>query len=309
MLLMLYFHSILGPDVIFSDSEEFLNNLDENVLDDIKRLIDTANPGFFTHDLNKQLKSANYFFTLRSAWARGRHEMVMLTKILQEKEPDMEYYEREFSKFAEKLNKNGYPYFKAFYFRKHPADKKSEVNEAYEKLKEEFNTFSQNLYLDKIKMHGDIVSYGNMLKNSSIPLDPDLINQIIKDFTKSSIKEESPTNKGSVKKIPNFFSITQIKNGRIKSEIIPIITDVVLKISLFFKHSLSPKIIQSIVRNFQKNQIKVIYSAGICSAGKSACVYEAFIDGRPFSDHPEIVSKLSLIENIERIEFEEIALK
>ena len=62
MLLLTYFNPIIGPDILYSLPENLESRISEDDLGQIKRLMDTAAPGVFTHAFSRELNTANFFF-------------------------------------------------------------------------------------------------------------------------------------------------------------------------------------------------------------------------------------------------------
>ncbi len=79
MLILTYFNPIIGPDILYSVPKNITDIVSDDDINQIKRLMDAATPGFFTHAFSAELNTANYFFMVPSAWARGKQEMVMMT--------------------------------------------------------------------------------------------------------------------------------------------------------------------------------------------------------------------------------------
>lgn len=105
MLILTYFNPIIGPDVLYSVPNELEKLISDEDLGQIKRLMDTASPGFFTHAFSATLNTANYFFMIPSDWARGKQEMVMITKIIEEESPNLKAYAQRFHEFARNVKK------------------------------------------------------------------------------------------------------------------------------------------------------------------------------------------------------------
>ena len=73
-----YFHRKIGPIVFYSYPE---GNLDNGLATRIANIMDqTVSEGFFTHSFENK-NSMNYYFEIYSDWARGNHEMLMVSII------------------------------------------------------------------------------------------------------------------------------------------------------------------------------------------------------------------------------------
>jgi hypothetical protein len=108
-----YFHRKIGPIVFYSYPE---NRLDDQLSIRIANIMDqTVSEGFFTHSFENR-KSMNFYFEIRSDWARGNKDMLMISIIFERQIPtDLEENVRILcSEFAEKLQTNE-NIFAAFY--------------------------------------------------------------------------------------------------------------------------------------------------------------------------------------------------
>jgi hypothetical protein len=108
-----YFHRKIGPIVFYSYPE---NLLDDQLSLRIANIMDqTVSEGFFIHSFENR-KSMNYYFEIRSDWARGNKEMLMISIIFDRQiSSDFESNVKTLcSEFSEKLltNEN---IFTAFY--------------------------------------------------------------------------------------------------------------------------------------------------------------------------------------------------
>ena len=57
MLILTYFNPIIGPDVLYSIPKQLKELISDDDLAQIKRLMDTASPGFFTHAFSAELNT------------------------------------------------------------------------------------------------------------------------------------------------------------------------------------------------------------------------------------------------------------
>ena len=80
-LTLSYFHQIKGPDIFISYPDAIL---EKGVIDKLIRFFDLdIDETFFEIVLiNKRKKIINLYFELASEWARGKHEMVMLSLVM-----------------------------------------------------------------------------------------------------------------------------------------------------------------------------------------------------------------------------------
>lgn len=80
-LTLSYFHQIKGPEIFISYPDEIL---EKDIIDKLIRFFDLdIDETFFEIVLiNKRKKIVNLYFELPSEWARGKHEMVMLSLVM-----------------------------------------------------------------------------------------------------------------------------------------------------------------------------------------------------------------------------------
>ncbi|TFF93396.1 MAG: hypothetical protein EU543_03710, partial [Promethearchaeota archaeon] len=81
MILLLYFDRTLGPRVFLTSPSDLAENLEKQNVNKIKSLLDSGEEGFFSHYFSQELKTANWIFKIKSDWARGRRELLMITII------------------------------------------------------------------------------------------------------------------------------------------------------------------------------------------------------------------------------------
>ena len=286
---MTYFHPILGPDIILASPNNALDNLDVEFINSIKSLLDSAETNsFFTHSFKENLKTVNYFFTIKSEWARGREEMVMITSILREQDPNLDTYQNEFIKFVGRIKKEIRELHQVFYFRNPPEGFRNIIKEKLENLKKKFDKMQSELSLIKIRTYGSMtpVSFINEQKVIHIP---SIFVQDLNDIIKKTNIYRSGKSK--------VFSVYQYRDDRIKIEMIPVKCDVILKVTLILnENSLSPEIIRKISMILTDFKLKLIYTSGICAADKGKCVYEVYLDYSEKIDINIFKEKLSEID-------------
>lgn len=112
VVVLSYFHRKVGSSVFYSYPED---SLDRELSVKIANIMDLYNEGFFTH-LFENSKTLNYYFEIKSEWARGNKEMLMVSTIIN---PDIspeteEKISQLFVEFLEKLCSHE-EIFKAFY--------------------------------------------------------------------------------------------------------------------------------------------------------------------------------------------------
>ncbi|MHA1764554.1 MAG: hypothetical protein ACTSYC_12475, partial [Promethearchaeota archaeon] len=158
MLIVIYFNRILGAEIYFTIPENLREELGEEIIDQIKGLIYTEEEGFFTHNFSKNVKTANVIFKLNSKWARGRTELILISILLSEEEPDYVYYEKVLKDLIITLKE--YPdMYKAFYLTSTPPNEKEKVVDAYNLLTTELQEFHKRLALRNIETEGMLINF------------------------------------------------------------------------------------------------------------------------------------------------------
>ncbi len=281
---MFYFNPVIGPDVAVTEPADLPKVYSE---DDIKKIIkamDSASEGFFTLTIDPFV-TANYLFQIRSLWGRGSFELVMITAIVQEKEPDFEIYERNFRAFERALKQDPEIY-KAFYFRNEnaPVNEQQTIKKKYEDLKQYFLDVAQTFQL-LFHTHGSLHSWGKILQDRLVAL-PAIVTQDVREFNLDRNK--------------NCFVVYRTKADAIKIDLIPVEGNTVLKVSVFFKGTLTPDIINDLLATFTELKLKAVFTSGLCVEG-SNCIYEVYVDPHNQRDYSTLVSKIMTIEGIKDV--------
>jgi hypothetical protein len=261
MLLLSYFDRILGPLIFLTNPQNLINELREDYKEQIKSLIDSENDGFFTHTFSPELKTANWIIKLDSKWARGRYELVMISIIISEEEPDFASYEKILEKFVDKVYKIT-DVFKAFYINNEPPQEKDEIQTKYALLKEELNNLYKILIIKKIETEGQLISFSKLKNNRYIELSGILINKL-SDLTQ---------------KKQNCFIVFRTRGETVKMDLIPVETDKIFNLVVIFGEQLNLNILQQISKVFTKyeHEITLIFTSGICQEADK-CLYEVYI--------------------------------
>lgn len=275
---------MIGPDVAVTEPLDLPKVYSD---DDIKKIIkamDSASEGFFTLTIDPFV-TANYLFTIKSIWGRGSFELVMITGIVQEREPDFEMYERNFRAFERALKQDPEIY-KAFYFRNEgaPANEKSKIMQKYESLKQQLLDVAQTFQL-LFHTHASLHSWGTLLQSRFVEL-PAVVTQDVHDF--------------NVDRNKNCFVVYRKKSDAIKIDLIPVEGDTVLKVSVFFKGTLTPDIINDLLATFTELKLKAVFTSGLCVEGNN-CVYEVYVDPHNQQDYGNLVAKIMTIEGIKDV--------
>lgn len=248
------------------------------------KAMDNASDGFFTLTINS-FTIANYFFSIKSPWGRGGNEMVMITGIVQEKEPDFPMYERNFRNFERVLKKDA-DIFKAFYFRNAMGanyDQES-IKKKCADLKQYLLEVAQTFQL-LFHTHGSLRSWGSVLHNLVVKL-PSLVMQDVRDF--------------NLDRNQNCFMVYRKKADAIKIDLIPVEGSTVLKVAVFFTGTLTPEIINDLLSTFTELHLKAVFTSGLCVEGNN-CIYEVYVDPRDQTDYNIITAKIITIEGIKDV--------
>ncbi|OLS14365.1 MAG: hypothetical protein RBG13Loki_2014 [Promethearchaeota archaeon CR_4] len=247
----------------------------------VVKAMDNASEGFSTLTVNS-FTIANHFFSIKSPWGRGGNEMVMITAIVQEKEPDFQTYERNFRKFEQTLKKDP-DIFKAFYLRnteKLNYDQVS-IKRKFEDLKKYLFEVVQTFQL-LFHTHGSLRSWKSVIQNLVVEL-PSIVKQDVRDFNLDHHR--------------NCFVVYRKKGDAIKIDLIPVEGSRVLKVGVFFTGTLTPEIINELLRSFVELKLKAVFTSGLCVEGNS-CVYEVYVDPRNQRDFNAISARIMTIEGI-----------
>ncbi|MCP4760754.1 MAG: hypothetical protein GY870_03165 [archaeon] len=286
MLILSYFHPIIGPDFLLTEPEDLMDTLKPDGVDGIKGLLDSAEKGFFQHYFGDvELNTVNYFFTLKSAWARGE-EMIMITRIVQESEPNLEQHENEFIKFIDIIRNEIPELYQVFYVRNPPEGYEIQINQKIEQLKIHFQDLNNEFQLSTIKSYGTMIpaNFIKDIRNLRVP------SRLIHDLN-NSIRYNMHN---------HVFTVYQYREGRIKAEMIPVKCKIVLKIMFILDNTLSPDILGKIGTIFQKYNLPIIYTSGICQQ-QGKCIYELYLDYSNVPNTHDLKSELTKIENVQKV--------
>ena len=262
MLVLSYFDRIVGPKIFLTNPQSLINSLDEEYINQIKSFMESDNTGFFTHYFSPEFKTANWTFNLNSKWARGRSEVIMISIIISEEEPDYNTYESILSKFVEKMN-NTTELFKAFYINSNTIKEKKEIQHQFTLLKEELNNLYKILIIKKIETEGQLVSFSNLKKNRVI----ELSNDIIKKLGKLTDKKQ------------HCFLVFRARGKALKLDVIPVKADKIFNLIIMFGEQMTVSVLQQISKIFSKyeDDLKLIFTTGICQE-IDKCIYEVYVD-------------------------------
>lgn len=263
----------------------------EENLDQVKSLLNQADQsGFFTHNFSPELKTANYSFSLQSPVARGRKELVLISAIVSEEEPDYSIYEKFFNKFIGKL-KAVPEIFLAFYIDSDTNEDKGKIRENYMILREELNNIYKILTIKPIETFGQLFTLSTLKKQKELKLSKELINKL--DTISKNRK--------------NYFMVSRIRGDAIKVDLIPVDTKRVISLSIIFGEQMTVTILQQISKILTEHDVSLIFTSGICQE-VNRCIYEVFID----SDErilKQMIDKISIISGVIEIDAKIIEIK
>ncbi|MHA1149847.1 MAG: hypothetical protein ACTSR8_16550 [Promethearchaeota archaeon] len=264
MLLLIYFNRIIGPSVYLVEPDTLLEDLGEVYIDQIRGIMDTADLGFSSHYFSKDLQTANYVFKINSTWARGRNELVMITSILSEDEPDLNQYEKRFKRFAEKLQDNP-NLFKAFYINNIPPEEKEAVQKTFATLESEFKDLYKILSIKKIETEGKLYSFFKLKNQKQLPLSSNVITRLM-DLMEKENKD-------------NCFIVYRTRGEAMKIDIIPVDTEKIIRLVIIFGEKMTVSILQRIseILANHNEKLKLVFTSGICQE-LDRCIYEVYID-------------------------------
>ena len=258
MLFFFYFHLKIGPKILTSIPKLYHDYVNDEDLEQIKRLMDAANEGFFFHTFNPQLKTVNYFFFIESPWARGRMEMLMISQIVQESNPDLAFYERELTEFVTEFQKIPNIY-RGIYIDYMNEEYRDEIEKYYELIREKLTELAKRLQQAEIQTKGEIVSMEKITTTKSVRI-PSLI-------------LENLQNQQNLPK--NCFVFYRLQKETYEILLIPVESDKFLKVSIYLK-AINAQTLKEISQIVIQNNTNLIHSSGLCTQG-SLCIYEVYL--------------------------------
>ncbi len=291
MLFFFYFHLKIGPTILISIPKTYRDYVTDDDLDQIKRLMDAANEGFFFHTFSPQLKTANYFFTIQSPWARGKTEMLMISQLVQESNPDLGFYEKNLTEFVNsfKTTPNIYKGVYKDYILK---EQKEEVEKYYEIIRDKVVELSKKLQQAEVQTKGELITIQKLLEVKSVRI-PSLIFEHIQN---------------SPQKHSNCFVFYRLQKESYEILLFPMEHKALLKVSVFLQN-INPQTLKDVTYNLiTLNQDKVIYSSGLCTQG-SLCIYEVYLKFIDDAFTMELEKKLQSIQYVAKVVFEKIEVK
>ncbi len=262
MIILSYFDRIIGPKVFLTNPTNLIKELNNEYTNQIKSLFESSNINrFFTHYFPPELNTANFIFSIASGWARGREEVVMISIIISEEEPDYFVYEKMLTKFVEKLIEIP-DMFKAFYIDSGPEEEKGEIQKKFTNLREEMVNLYKILLIKKVETEGQLLSFSKLKDQKVIELSNSMIKKI-GDLTGED---------------QNCFFVFRTQGKAMKIDVIPVEADKIFNLILIFGEQMTIKILHEISKIFAKyeNSISLIFTSGIC-AEIDRCIYEVWV--------------------------------
>ncbi|MFX1574402.1 MAG: hypothetical protein ACFFB0_16805 [Promethearchaeota archaeon] len=129
-LALLYFNSIMGPEIFFSYPDPILEKISKKILGFFD--LDMTDQFFEVSLVEEDLKLTNLYFEITSCWARGKKEMVMLSVISDKNYKSELFYDalKDYSyKIVSTVN-----IYKAFYTKGFLKEEDAEIDSKKEEL-------------------------------------------------------------------------------------------------------------------------------------------------------------------------------
>lgn len=279
MILLFYFDRTLGPRLFLTAPKDLGKNLESKTLEQVKSLLDSGEEGFFSHYFTQELKTANWIFKVNSDWARGRAELLMISVIVSEEDPDFSYYENLLSKFIEKI-KNHPEIYKGLYIDSKIENETENIQKSFKIIREEINNLYKIISVKIVETEGNLISLEHLKKQKKINLSNHILNRIEKISNNSE----------------NCFIVFRTRGDATKIDIIPVKTDKIIRLAIIFGQQMTVRIVQQIGQVFSRYEeaISLVFTSGVCQE-IDRCIYEVYID--PNMDRLNII-----IEEIYKIE-------
>lgn len=291
VLFFFYFHLKIGPTILILIPNTYTDYVTAEDLDQIKRLMDAASEGFFFHTFTPQLKTANYFFTIQSPWARGRMEMLMISQVVQESNPDLGFYERMLTDFVNDF-KSTPNIFKGIYKDYLVQENKTDVEKYYEMIKEKVMDLSKKLQQAEIQTKGELITIQKLMNTKTVRI-PSLIFEHIQNTTQKHM---------------NCFIFYRIQKESYEILLFPMDHNRLLKVSVYLQN-INPQTLKDVSTILiSNNHENVIYSSGLCTQG-SLCIYEVYLKFVDDAFNAELEQKLQSIQNVAKVVFEKIEIQ
>jgi len=289
MILLIYFNRILGPRIFLTEPSQLAENMEQFHLEQIKSLLDTNEEGFFAHNFSPEFKTANYIFTLESEYARGGSELVMLTIVVSEEEPDYNFYESVLKKYTEKIKEID-EIFKIFYEARDLDDEK-QMESLIKKITHHLKNLSRIIAIKSIETEGKLITFDKFQTMKSVSLS----DRFVKNME---------TLRGK-----NLFIVSRNRDETIKIDMIPVNADKVIRLSVIFNEKTTIMVVQEVSKILSKfeNQISLVFTSGVCQE-QDRCVYEVYITSKK-NDLDSIIQNIQQIPGVISVEVKYLELE
>ncbi|GAB4326431.1 MAG: hypothetical protein Kow0069_32910 [Promethearchaeota archaeon] len=286
VVILSYFHNIIGPDILYQTKNTSGYSADE--ISGILRLLDTADEGFFTHNL-PSLRTANRYFTIPSPWARGRKEMLMVSVILQEQDPDLAYLEETLDRFVDRVLSLPEAY-KACAWRNPPEGEEEAVRAKKFELEKLVDELANEIGVTRVRTWGMVVPFDTLQTRGRVGVPPNLI----RDFADLAGEDCAYC----------FFVYRKRPKG-IRIDLVPVHSETVLKLTVVFS-DISPALLRSISGVLEEMNAEVVFTSGIC-LDEDNCVYEAYLEAEGIN-YEELVSRIVNQKFVESVDVKRVHL-
>ncbi|TXT60298.1 MAG: hypothetical protein BAJALOKI2v1_120080 [Promethearchaeota archaeon] len=215
----------------------------------------------------------------------------MVTAIISEEEPDLSFYESILLKFITKL-KNADEIYKAFYINTKEAIDNEEIQNKFKHLKKELDNLYKILMVKRVETEGKLVSFDTLRTQKNINITSTLLNKL----------------KAKIEKMENCFVVYRARGKSIKIDLIPVETDKIMKLSIFFGERMSVTVLQQVSQIFSKYEEKVsmVFTSGICQE-LDKCIYEVYIDTK-MENLNEVINEIYEVSGVLEIDVNLIQL-
>lgn len=275
MILLVYFDRVLGPRIFLTEPPQLIKSMERNHLEQLKSLLDTNEEGFFAHNFSPEFKTANYIFTVESDFARGGSELLMLTIIIAEEEPDYTFYESILESYSGNIKKVK-DVFKIFYEKRDPQDL-AYIQKSIKRIQELLKDLSRIVAIKSIETEGYLIDFEQFQRQKTITLSERIVKKI------------------ALKRKKNIFVVSRTREDNIKIDLIPVEKDRVIKLSVIFNENTTIMVVQEVSKILSefKNLISLVFTSGVCQE-QNRCIYEVYIT----SEKGKLNEIINLIQDI-----------
>jgi len=129
-LVLLYFNSVVGPEIFFSYPDSISDKVSKKMLGFFD--LDMTDKFFEVSLIDEDLKLTNLYFEITSCWARGNKEMIMLSVIIG-KDYNSELFYDTLKEYSYKMS-SIVNLYKGFYTKGYLKEKDPEIDVKREEL-------------------------------------------------------------------------------------------------------------------------------------------------------------------------------